>query len=441
MTAITPKLNAWSVPFPPVAISVAVPASTEQITYEDLYARWERGNWRAMEIDFSQDRIDWHERMTDEQRRGALWLYTLFFHGEDSVTDNLSPYIDAAPLEEQKYFLTTQQVDEARHAVFFKRFMEEVVGAGSGSIASVLASTESLLSWGHRRLFGRLDEMADELRKDRSPRKLTEAITLYHIIIEASAAQPGQHMIDTSLERLDMMPGFRSGMVNVALDEQRHIAFGVRLLADQLKARPEETQDAIVHTIRDCLPYATALAWPPNGDRSYTECLGFSVEDLFEEGARAQESRLRAIGLKIDQIERFPLPLDQSPRQRAERGTKLLEAGFLGEKHGPPRRDPEAIAILFDSAARVADARSVADGTTIQWDFDDADPWYLTLNNGSTSVTQGRATKPDVTLRMSFEDFVDLTAKRIEPGRLLLTRRLRPKGKLRLMAKLSAIFG
>ena len=43
----------------------------------------------------------------------------MFFFGEDSVTDNLSPYIDAAPLEEQKYFLATQQVDEARHAIGF----------------------------------------------------------------------------------------------------------------------------------------------------------------------------------------------------------------------------------------------------------------------------------------------------------------------------------
>jgi ribonucleotide reductase beta subunit family protein with ferritin-like domain len=92
---------------------VTVPASTRQISYADLYARWERGHWRATELDFAQDRHDWHERMTPQQRRGALWLYALFFHGEDAVADQLSPYIDAAPLEEQKYFLATQQVDEA----------------------------------------------------------------------------------------------------------------------------------------------------------------------------------------------------------------------------------------------------------------------------------------------------------------------------------------
>ena len=74
------------------------------------------------------------------QRKSALWIYSMFFYGEDSVADNLSPYIDAAPKEEQKYFLATQQVDEARHAVFFHRFFKEVIGAGD-AIASGLAYT------------------------------------------------------------------------------------------------------------------------------------------------------------------------------------------------------------------------------------------------------------------------------------------------------------
>ena len=219
-------------------MAVTVPAATDQIDYADLYARWERGHWSATDIDFTQDRIDWHEHFTDEQRRGALWLYTLFLHGEDSVADNLSPYIDAAPLEEQKYFLATQQVDEARHAVFFHRFMHEVVGVGDGSLGDGLRSTRSELTWGHRRLFGRLDRMADELRADRSPLTLARAVTLYHVVVEGTLAQPGQHLIETSLESMDLMPGFREGMRNGAIDEQRHIAFKVKLLADLYRENP-----------------------------------------------------------------------------------------------------------------------------------------------------------------------------------------------------------
>ena len=157
-----------------------MPAATESrtagISYEDLYRRWEQGNWKATEIDFSRDREGWAS-LSEIQRKSALWTYSMFFYGEDSVTDNLSPYIDAAPLEEQKYFLATQQVDEARHAVFFHRFFKEVIGAGD-TIGSTLAYTEAQLGWGYRNVFDRLDrglvvavvgEDVERRREDRLP--------------------------------------------------------------------------------------------------------------------------------------------------------------------------------------------------------------------------------------------------------------------------------
>src|SRR5947208_16170794 len=157
-------------------------SQTGAISYEDLYRRWEEGNWKAYDLDFSKDREGW-ESLTDIQRKSALWTYSMFFYGEDSVTDNLSPYIDAAPKEEQQYFLATQQVDEARHSIFFHRFFKEVLGQGD-TIAEGLASTESQLGWGYRHIFGRLERMADELHKDRSLPKFAQAIALYHMVVE-----------------------------------------------------------------------------------------------------------------------------------------------------------------------------------------------------------------------------------------------------------------
>src|ERR1700759_4744293 len=122
--------------------------AADQVSYADLYARWEQGNWRATEIDLTTDREQWEHEFTALERAGALWTYSLFFHGEDSVADNLSPFIDAAPREEQKYFLATQQVDEARHAVLFGRFMREVVENGDGSIAGGLEAIRPQLTWG-----------------------------------------------------------------------------------------------------------------------------------------------------------------------------------------------------------------------------------------------------------------------------------------------------
>lgn len=421
-------------------MAVTVPAATEQIDYADLYARWERGNWRATEIDFTQDRIDWREKFTPQQRRGALWLYTLFFHGEDSVATNLTPYIDAVPLEEQKYFLTTQQVDEARHAVFFHRFMHEVVGVGDGTLSGGLRATRPQLTWGHRETFARLDRMADELRRDRSALKLAAAVTLYHVVVEGTLAQPGQHMIEESLERLDLLPGFRAGIRHVAVDEQRHIAFGVKLLADLYRVDPQGTQDAMVDIIREVLPWTLSVPIPPNWDTSYTELFGFTLEDLYEEGARQNEARLRAVGLPLDSIAHFPFPMDVPPRERGRRALALLRAGLLGERYGPIGRDPETQQIFFDLLARNARGEEVPQGTTIQWDFRDAEPWYLQLEGKTKTAVQGRIAKPTVRLRMRYDDFAELVSRRAQPHTLVMRGRMRPWGDPRVLLKLQRLF-
>jgi hypothetical protein len=421
-----------------MAVTTSGPSATASISYDDLYARWERSNWRATEIDFTQDAIDWREKLTDEQRRSALWLYTLFFHGEDTVADTLSPYIAAAPLEEQKYFLATQQVDEARHSVFFNRFMHEVVGVGDGTIAGGLKATDAQITWGHRKVFTRLEQMADELRKDRSKPKLAEAVTLYHVIVEGLLAQPGQHMIESYLEEFDLLPGFRGGIRNVALDEQRHIGFGVKLLADLYREDPQRIQPAIVDVLREVLPYTLAVPKPPDWDGRYFECFNFTFEDIAEEGLRSLEQKLHAIGLPVEEL-RLPVRFDLEPREAAERGIKLLRAGLVGPD--PPNHDPEATEIMWDSIAHQADPTVVKPGTVIQWEFADSDPWYLTLDNGATSVSPGRAAHPTLTFRTTFDDWADVVAGRVDPRISVLRRKLRPRGSLRLLMKMSRLLG
>ena len=404
-------------------------SATERISYDDLYARWEKGNWRATEIDFTQDREEWQERFSAFERKAALWNYAMFFWGEDAVADNLSPYIDAAPREEQKYFLATQQVDEARHAVFFKRFMHEVCGVGAGDVASGLTQIRPELTWGFRQVFDRLDRMADELRRDRSRPKLAQGIALYHIVIEASLAQPGQHFIESYLEDRDLLPGFRSGMRNVALDEQRHIGFGVKLLSD-LVAEDPECREAVAELLRETTTYSLGVLVPPGWDRRYTECFGFTLEDIYEYGAVSFESKLRAAGLPVEELPGVAYPIDLPPRERAERVIKMLEANYLGEKLGPPSRDPEIVALLFDSVRRAVDSSHAA---TVQWDFSDAEPWVLHVANGATRVEQGRIETPDITLRCRFEDWVDITAGRTDPRVAVATGKLRPRGRLRAL--------
>jgi ribonucleotide reductase beta subunit family protein with ferritin-like domain len=410
--------------------------AADQISYENLYARWEQGNWRATEIDFSTDAEQWHGALSEIERRGALWTYSMFFHGEDSVTDNLSPFIDAAPREEQKYFLATQQADEARHAVMFGRFMKEVVGAGS-STSDLLEATRPELTWGFRRVFSRLDRMAQELRKDRSRPKLAQAVTLYHLVIEASLAQPGQHFIDGSLTERELLPGLREGVRHVSRDEQRHIAFGVKMIADLVREDPE-CEPAIEELLREVLPITAAVFVPPGWDERLVTCFGFTLEDIFAHGAESMEARLRAAGLAPERM-RVGLPFDLPYEERARRALALLRAGYLGERNGHLQASPELTGLLFDSLRRQVNTE-LAPGATVQWDFTDAEPWHLRIDNGATSVTQGRAEHADLIFRCRLEDWIDVTAGRARPLRSLLTGRLRPSGNIRLLMRAGKLF-
>jgi putative sterol carrier protein len=417
-------------------------APIEKISYADLYARWERGNWRATELDFSRDRADWTGRMTEAQRRGALWTYSMFLHGEDSVADNLSPYIDAAPLEEQKYFLATQQVDEARHAVFFQRFMREVLEFDGDRMRDSLERSRPELTWGFRQLFALLDRTADELRRDRSVPRLAAAITLYHLVVEATVAQTGQHFIEDYLQRDGVMPGFHEGMRHVANDEQRHIAFGVKLLSD-LVAQDPECKDAVADMLREALRYTVVLFIPPGWDLSYIESFGTTLEELFEQGLTSLQSKLRAAGLPLEELPGvLPIPSELGPREQAVRAIRLARAGVLGEKNGPPASDPETMALVFEAVRNSIDHRHTPDAAvTIQWLFSDAPPWRLYIDNGSTSVASERAVHPDLTFKCRWEDWVDLAMGRSDPRKALLTQKLKPRGSMRLLLRTPSMFG
>jgi hypothetical protein len=417
---------------------------TDAITYEDLYSRWERGNWSAMELDFTEDARQWREDFTEFERTAALWNYSLFFWGEDVVTDTLSPYIDAAPLEEQKYFLATQQVDEARHAVFFKRFVHEVCGLGDGSMASSLNAIKPQLTPGLSKIFNRLELMADELRADRSAAKLAAAVTLYHIVIEASLAQPGQHMICTYLEQRNRLPAFREGMANITVDEQRHIGFGVKLLSDLKREDPVGVPKAVARILRDVTRYTAQVLMPPGWDERYITVFDATYDEVGVEGLTSMTTKLRSAGLASETLPGPALlPAGLSPLEVSQRGRALAKAGVIGVREGPTQRDPETVALLFDTIRRqVNPAHGLRHPTIFQWEFTDPDvpTWHLTVNNGSSAVEQGEALSPDLRLRVAYQDWVDIIGQRLDPLRAIATGKLRPRGNPLALARLTKVF-
>jgi ribonucleoside-diphosphate reductase beta chain len=267
--------------------------------YTELYELWERQQWLTQDLDFTQDRVDWHERIPEDERYRRMYGLSAFFIGEQKVADELGPIMRAAPTEEMRIFLATQIVDEARHVRFFERFYSEVgVLEGTENLTDRLETTRKHTNDSFAELFdGLLKSRVDRLAAEpEDTETLVEAITLYHMVIEGVLALTGQHFIIEYNTQQGTLPAFVEGFSNVARDEHRHIAFGVRFLTD-MAAEDDRYRTAIQRMLGEALPVADGVLtppWPPEEDL-FLE--GQSREDTQAFAAQCLTRRLKVIGL------------------------------------------------------------------------------------------------------------------------------------------------
>src|SRR5512132_3984700 len=128
----------------PAVMESADRGEVNLLSYAQLYDLWERQQWATQDIDFTQDRIDWHERIPEEERFQRMYALSSFFIGEQKVA------------EEMRIFLCTQIADEARHVRFFNRFYEEVEVLEADSLQGRLAETSEHVN-------PEFDELFDEM--------------------------------------------------------------------------------------------------------------------------------------------------------------------------------------------------------------------------------------------------------------------------------------
>ena len=269
------------------------------LDYTELYELWERQQWLTQELDFSQDRVDWHERIPEEERFQRMYGLSSFFIGEQKVADELGPMMRAAPTETQRIFLATQIADEARHVRFFDRFYGEVgVLEGTDNLADRLRATEEHTNDAFHELFDdllkrRVDRLASEPTDIDA---LVEAITLYHMVIEGMLALSGQHFIIDYNTRQGTLPGFVEGFSNVARDEHRHIAFGVRFLAEMVQS-DDRFRGVIQGVLEQAVPVADKVIDPPWAEEDDWDLFGVSREETHAFAAQCLSRRLKVIGL------------------------------------------------------------------------------------------------------------------------------------------------
>jgi ribonucleoside-diphosphate reductase beta chain len=270
------------------------------LTPQQLYELWERQHWASQEIDFSRDREHW-ANLTDEERDWAVWILSSFFVGEERVTTQFSGLVMAYEDEQEEAFLTTQQVDEARHMQFFDRFYREVVGLEQPDIEERLGRVREELNDAFVELFDTsLVEAARSLIADPGDVDAkVDFVTTYHMVIEGTLALTGQHFITEYWEKNELLPGFVDGFKKVARDEHRHVAYGTWYLREACR-REQRLADRMRAKLAELLPIASLVLVPQGQDPNEEwEMVGYTSVEINEFAFNALNRRLKAIGVPL----------------------------------------------------------------------------------------------------------------------------------------------
>ena len=267
---------------------------------QQLYELWERQQWQSQAIELERDREDW-AKFSDEEKDQIMWGLSSFFVGEERVTTEFSGLVMAYEDEQEEAFLTTQQVDEARHMQFFDRYYREVFGMDDGRIEDRLARVRENVTDAFLTLFDEnLVEAGERLIRDPSDLATkVEFITAYHMVIEGTLALTGQHFLLDYFEKKGLLPGFVEGFSNIARDEHRHVAYGTWFL-QQKTSEDEAHVKRVQDTLTELLPTAAGVLVPPGyklGDEY--EFFGYTSQEQNEFAFTALSRRLKVIGVGL----------------------------------------------------------------------------------------------------------------------------------------------
>jgi ribonucleoside-diphosphate reductase beta chain len=223
--------------------------------YTTLYRRYLKQRWDVYDLDFSQDRVDWDEKMTEAERQSFLAIASGFHHGERQVEIELPVFMIGAG-EEEKLHISAQIEDEARHTVFFDRFYREVVGLQGGDIMDILDASFPWVSETFVGPFGLLAYQADEVRRNPyDERARVRYGTTYFLWIEGVLALSVMKVTLSYARWRGFLPAYYTGFTATCRDESRHVQGGMKYLQDAVRKDPSMIRE-IHETLRTILTLA-----------------------------------------------------------------------------------------------------------------------------------------------------------------------------------------
>jgi ribonucleoside-diphosphate reductase beta chain len=170
-----------------------------------LFDKGNRKFWNPREIDFSQDARDWQD-FTPNERDNALMLCAQFIAGEEAVTEDLQPFLQAMAAEGRfgdEMYLTQFCFEEAKHTAVFRMWLDAV------------GVTEDLHRYvennpGYRAIFYEALPVAlRSLADDPSPANQVRASVTYNHVVEGTLALTGYHAWNLLCTARGVLPGMQ----------------------------------------------------------------------------------------------------------------------------------------------------------------------------------------------------------------------------------------
>ena len=268
---------------------------------QTLYRHWEDSQWSPFTIDLTRDREQW-ERMEEGDRALVYWALSSLMVAEERITTKFSGLVGAHGSEEEATFLSTQQVDEARHMQFYARFRDEVIASPESIAAHVEAAREQVsdafrhifdeeLVDAHEKLVAAPDDLAAKVR----------FVTIYHLLLESTLGLTSFRFITEYLEEQELLPGFVDGYSKIHHDETRHIGYGVWLLRETIREQPGEA-DTVRQTLRDLLPSVADALGGAGEDGPDIERLGVGTDEVRQFALDGLTRRLDIIGVPLSTV-------------------------------------------------------------------------------------------------------------------------------------------
>lgn len=254
-----------------------------------LFAKGNAHFWDPREIDFSREAQDW-QSLTADQQRSAAMLCAQFIAGEESVTEDIQPFMTAMAAEGRfgdQMYLAQFCFEEAKHTQVFRLWLDAV--GLTGDLHEYVAENPS-----YRQLF--YEELPESLRlleTDPSPVNQVRASVTYNHVVEGSLALTGYYAWQKVCTGRNILPGMQELIRLIGIDERRHMAWGTFTCRRHVAA-DDRNWEVVQARMAELLPLVIGLINWNNGQFD-EQPFGLDPSEFVAYAADRAQRRLGAI--------------------------------------------------------------------------------------------------------------------------------------------------